>query len=71
MCDRFCQEPTVWSFFSKYNRDMGVATGITSMKTEFMTIIGLEVTRTTSDRTVADSEPLSLMQLVIRPIRDW
>ena len=24
--------------FSKYNRDMGVATGITSMRTEFMTI---------------------------------
>ena len=49
---------------------MGVATGITS-RIEFMTIIGLVVTRTTSDRTVADSEPLSLMQLVIRPIRDW
>ena len=49
---------------------MGVATGITS-RIEFMTIIGLEVTGTTSNRTVADSEPLSLMQLVIHPIRDW
>ena len=25
-------------YLNKYNRDMGVATGITSMKTEFMTI---------------------------------
>ena len=42
---------------------MGVATGITSRKQNFffMTIIGLEVTRTTSDRTVANSKPLLLM----------
>ena len=46
-----------------------MATGI-SLEQNFMTIIGLEAARTVSDRTVADSEPLSLMQLVT-PIQDW
>ena len=45
-----------------------------SLEIEFMAIIGLQAARTASDLsiadTVADSAPLSLVQLVT-PIRDW
>ena len=45
-----------------------------SLEIEFMAIIGLQAARTASNpfvaNTVADSAPLSLIQLVT-PIRDW
>ena len=62
----------VFVVFNKYNRIWGGNWYITR-KTEFMSTVGLQGSRTASDcmvaDTVADSAPLLLMQLVT-PIRD-